>query len=151
LEAVNAPPLYNDAPTTPTILEFYSPMVFLNVPYAEKDAAKTLGARWNPTKRRWYVPDGVATEPFAKWIDGAAVTSGSATAAPARSGRIDSYQDKTMVGVNYVELTHDCNPLEPCPVCGEQLAAMPWTQAQASLHSVIAGLSGKRTPGAGAS
>ena len=27
-------------------------MVFLTVPYAEKDAAKALGARWNPTRRR---------------------------------------------------------------------------------------------------
>jgi len=128
-------------------------MVFLNVPYAEKDAAKTLGARWNPTKRRWYVPDGVATEPFAKWIDDAAgaVASASSASTPARSGRVDSYQGKTVVGANYVELTHDCSPLEPCPVCGEQLANTPWTQAQANLHSVIAGLSGKRTPGAKAS
>jgi hypothetical protein len=126
-------------------------MVLLNVPYAEKDAAKTLGARWNPTKRRWYVPDGVATEPFAKWIDGTADVPANAAAAPARSGRIDSYQGKTVVGVNYVELTHDCNPLVPCPICSEQLAGTPWTQAQANLHSVIAGLSGKRTAGAQAS
>ena len=48
-------------------------MLFLTVPYAEKDEAKALGARWNPTKRRWYVPDGVSPAAFAKWTgkDGA--------------------------------------------------------------------------------
>lgn len=124
-------------------------MVFLNVPYAEKDAAKALGARWNPTRRRWYVPDGAATEPFAKWIDGAA--GEGASPAAARPGRVDSYQGKTVVGANYVELEHDCNPFEPCPVCGAQLAGTPWDKAQSSLHAVVAGLGGKRTPGASAS
>jgi len=126
-------------------------MVFLNVPYAEKDAAKALGARWNPTRRRWYVPDGAATEPFAKWIDGAAGEGASPapgkSPAAARPGRVDSYQGKTVVGANYVELEHDCNPLEPCPVCGAQLAGTPWAQAQSGLHAVVAGLGGKRAPG----
>jgi len=122
-------------------------MVFLNVPYAEKDAAKTLGARWNPAKRRWYVPDGVASEPFAKWIDGAA--GEGAVAAPARGGRIDSYQGKTVTGANYIELGHDCSPFEACPVCAHKLAGTPWAQAQTGLHAVLAGLSGapgRRTP-----
>lgn len=114
-------------------------MVFLTVPYAEKDAAKALGARWNPTRKRWYVPDGVATEPFAKWLDGAP----GGDAPSAKPGRVDSYQGKTVVGANYLELAHDCNPLEPCPVCSGQLAGTPWAQAQAGLHAVMAGLSGK--------
>jgi len=29
---------------------------WLDVPYAEKDQAKTLGARWDPQARRWYDP-----------------------------------------------------------------------------------------------
>lgn len=29
---------------------------FLDVPYADKDAAKALGARWDQTARRWYDP-----------------------------------------------------------------------------------------------
>jgi hypothetical protein len=29
---------------------------YLDVSYAEKDAAKALGARWDPTARRWYDP-----------------------------------------------------------------------------------------------
>lgn len=29
---------------------------FLDVPFAEKDEAKALGARWDPAARRWYAP-----------------------------------------------------------------------------------------------
>jgi hypothetical protein len=135
-------------------------MVFLTVPYAEKDAAKALGARWNPTRRRWYVADGVATEPFAKWIDAAsasASTSASASAggaarpgAKAGSGRVDSYQGKTVVGVNYVALDHDCNPLEECPSCMQTLEGTPWWQARISLAALVGGMPGTsniRTPG----
>lgn len=41
--------------------------VFLNVPFAEKDEAKRLGARWDATRRKWYVPHGVDAEPFSRW------------------------------------------------------------------------------------
>ncbi len=30
--------------------------VWLDVPYAEKDEAKTLGARWDAQARQWYAP-----------------------------------------------------------------------------------------------
>jgi len=39
----------------------------LKVPYSEKDEARRLGARWNPQRRRWYVPDGVDPLPFQRW------------------------------------------------------------------------------------
>ncbi len=29
---------------------------YLDVPYADKDAAKAAGARWDPTAKRWYDP-----------------------------------------------------------------------------------------------
>ncbi|WBS05346.1 DUF5710 domain-containing protein [Pseudoduganella sp. SL102] len=41
--------------------------VFLNVPFAEKDEAKRLGARWDPTRKKWYVPNGVDAEQFSRW------------------------------------------------------------------------------------
>ena len=113
-------------------------MVFLTVPYAEKDAAKALGARWNPTRRRWYVPDGVATEPFAKWLDGAP----GADAAPSKSGRVDSYQGKTVVGINYPALAHDCDPMQACPRCTQELADTPWAQAQAGLKALVGSMPG---------
>lgn len=43
------------------------PITYLNVPYAEKDAAKALGARWDATNKKWYVPVGKNIEPFAQW------------------------------------------------------------------------------------
>jgi hypothetical protein len=35
----------------------------LKVPYAEKDQAEALGARWEPSRRCWYVPDGLDLQP----------------------------------------------------------------------------------------
>ena len=32
------------------------PIIWLQVPYAEKDKAKELGAWWNPQAKRWYIP-----------------------------------------------------------------------------------------------
>jgi hypothetical protein len=43
----------------------------LNVPYAEKEDAKRLGAKWDATRKKWYVPPGLDTEPFSRWATGA--------------------------------------------------------------------------------
>ncbi|OAI02326.1 hypothetical protein A1353_16160 [Methylomonas methanica] len=40
---------------------------YLNVPYAEKDAAKALGARWDAAVKKWYVPANKDMALFAKW------------------------------------------------------------------------------------
>ncbi|WP_085639935.1 MULTISPECIES: DUF5710 domain-containing protein [unclassified Pseudomonas] len=40
----------------------------LKVPYAEKDQAKLLGARWDAQAKTWFVPEGVSTEAFARWL-----------------------------------------------------------------------------------
>lgn len=44
--------------------------VLLAVPYEQKDEAKALGAKWNPTLKKWYVPDGDAgpLERFERWL-----------------------------------------------------------------------------------
>ena len=41
--------------------------LLLNVPFAAKDQAKGLGARWDPQQRSWYVPPGVDIQPFQAW------------------------------------------------------------------------------------
>lgn len=41
--------------------------IYLNVPYAEKDAAKALGARWDAAIKKWYIPAGKDVALFAKW------------------------------------------------------------------------------------
>ena len=43
-------------------------MTLLKVPFHEKDLAKSLGAKWNPDLKSWYVPDMTPLDPFSKWI-----------------------------------------------------------------------------------
>lgn len=42
--------------------------VDLKVPYAEKDEAKKLGARWDAAAKTWYVVDVIDLWPFLKWM-----------------------------------------------------------------------------------
>ncbi len=51
----------------------------LVTPFAEKDAVKALGARWDPAKKLWYIKDVGDITPFHRWIpDMAASTENSA-------------------------------------------------------------------------
>ncbi|NHQ88563.1 hypothetical protein HA050_20910 [Iodobacter sp. HSC-16F04] len=43
--------------------------VNLKVPFAEKDSAKALGARWDAAKKVWYIVDKADLSPFLQWID----------------------------------------------------------------------------------
>jgi ribonuclease HI len=40
--------------------------IFLNVPYCDKDIAKSLGAKWDPTKKKWWCYENIL-ERFEKW------------------------------------------------------------------------------------
>lgn len=42
--------------------------IYLNVPYAEKKAASDLGAKWDKTKKSWYIGAGSKLELFARWM-----------------------------------------------------------------------------------
>ena len=42
--------------------------VDLKVPFAEKDSAKKLGAKWDGEKKVWYVKDLDNLSPFLKWM-----------------------------------------------------------------------------------
>jgi hypothetical protein len=44
------------------------PRTDLNVPFEEKNEAKRLGARWDPARKVWFVPDGVDPRPFRNWL-----------------------------------------------------------------------------------
>jgi hypothetical protein len=51
----------------------------LVTPFAEKDAAKALGARWDGARKVWYITDVEDLTPFLRWIpDMAAATAGVA-------------------------------------------------------------------------
>lgn len=56
--------------------------VNLKVPFAEKDSAKALGAKWDAAKKLWYIVDKVDLSPFLQWIDEKAAKP-AATPAPA--------------------------------------------------------------------
>jgi hypothetical protein len=118
-------------------------MTFLNVPYAEKDEARALGARWNPSRKRWYVPPGVALDAFEKWLpkEGADADAGVTKSGwKPGGGRVDAYTAKLVTGTHYVELPHDCNPFEACATCAPQLAQSGWTAAHAGVLQALAQL-----------
>ncbi|WP_347986969.1 DUF5710 domain-containing protein [Methylomonas sp. AM2-LC] len=46
-----------------------STKLYLKVPYTEKDAAKTLGAKWDANQKKWYVPEKLDISLFSKWFD----------------------------------------------------------------------------------
>lgn len=41
--------------------------MFLDVPFAEKDRVKRLGAKWDGAMRKWYIPHGVDVHLFSRW------------------------------------------------------------------------------------
>ncbi|MDQ7969955.1 MAG: DUF5710 domain-containing protein [Oxalicibacterium faecigallinarum] len=41
--------------------------VYLNVSFADKDKAKSKGARWDASQKKWYVPHGVDINIFKAW------------------------------------------------------------------------------------
>lgn len=45
-----------------------SDRIHLNVPFSQKDQAKSLGARWDPVAKKWYVTAGVDLALFTPWL-----------------------------------------------------------------------------------
>ena len=58
---------------------------YLNVPFAQKDAAKALGAKWNPTKKQWYVPANLDIALFAQWQTQSGISKSPATKSKSKS------------------------------------------------------------------
>ena len=40
----------------------------LTCPYEDKEEAKSLGARWDPAKKVWYIVNPTSLAPFSKWL-----------------------------------------------------------------------------------
>ena len=91
----------------------------LKVPFADKDAAKKLGARWDAARKIWYVADNVEIGPFAKWSpfphDASSAPPALQKTAPART----ETTGKVHVGSNYVEQPRvcECLPWDVCITC----------------------------------
>jgi len=57
------------APVAAAEEEAQGEKTYLNCPFGDKDECKSFGGRWDGDVKKWYVPAGVDTAPFAKWID----------------------------------------------------------------------------------
>lgn len=92
----------------------------LKVPFTEKDEAKKLGARWDATRKIWYVMDQADLAPFARWSP-SPQSHEPARAAPVRA-RTNQAASLVIVGSQYQELPRvcDCLPWETCPRCQDQ-------------------------------
>lgn len=91
----------------------------LQVPFAEKDEAKKLGARWDAVRKVWYVENKSDLAAFAKWMTGSKTTSASPSP-PKRSGNQKAATEGiTVVGSNYAPQPRvcDCLPWDVCDLC----------------------------------
>ncbi|HJD67741.1 MAG TPA: DUF5710 domain-containing protein [Rickettsia endosymbiont of Bembidion lapponicum] len=48
--------------------KYKNQQIYLNVPYHEKDQVKHLGAKWDSVKKKWFIPRGINSELFTKWL-----------------------------------------------------------------------------------
>lgn len=46
-------------------------VTYVQIPFADKEKAKALGAKWDGREKSWYIPPGVNQEPFRQWLDSA--------------------------------------------------------------------------------
>ena len=78
---------------------------YLNVPYAEKDTAKSLGAKWDAAKKKWYAPENLDISLFSKWNSASASVPANKSKTPSKSKRSTSNnityaKDKSFVAYN---------------------------------------------------
>ena len=89
----------------------------LVTPFAEKDAVKALGARWDGTRKVWYIQDVDDLSPFIKWIpDMNAAVGTNALATPA-TPKAPVKQAAAKAGV----ITHSISTVAQC-----NCSVLPW-------------------------
>lgn len=94
----------------------------LKVPFAQKDEAKKLGARWDAGRKVWYVEGRDDLAPFSRWSPTAHDASVPDAAKPKPGGVKEQVSAATVqVGSRYVERRRvcDCLPWEDCETCRE--------------------------------
>lgn len=64
---------------------------YLHVPFAEKNEAKALGAKWDRRQSSWYAPQGANLDKFQKWMQPAQDTAAKQEMPPARSSQKREY------------------------------------------------------------
>jgi hypothetical protein len=92
----------------------------LKVPFAQKEAAKQLGARWDAARKIWYVISPKAMEAFAHW----APTEDNSTQAPTASTARPLGQPSPDQGHPGIRT----GPKEFKPLCS--CAVLPWEHCE---------------------
>ena len=99
----------------------------LKVPFAEKDEAKKLGARWDAARKIWYVEDKLDMAPFSRWSPTPQQTGGDGPAACGTVAHRQQATGKVIVGSAYVEPTRvcECLPWDVCEKCESMALLRP--------------------------
>lgn len=101
----------------------------LKVPFAEKDQAKALGARWDPAKRLWYTQSADLAA-FERWLPAPGETvSAPAPAARKPAAAVAASAGIAQRGARFFELDCDCLPWEGCEKCQAAVAERGWNKA----------------------
>jgi hypothetical protein len=98
----------------------------LVTPFAEKDAVKALGARWDAAKKVWYIVNVEDLSPFMRWIPDLAAAQDGSGDTPAQSAakpRSASTQKAKSVAT--------FAPAVQIPHCGCDV--LPWEDCEHSL------------------
>ncbi|MDP2392219.1 MAG: DUF5710 domain-containing protein [Methylococcaceae bacterium] len=83
---------------------------YLSVPYAQKDEAKALGARWDATSKKWYVPADKDITLFAKWQpDTAVAVSPTTVSSKSKSSAANKTSVSTIVTSGVITYAADKN------------------------------------------
>lgn len=72
---------------------------YITSTFADKDRVKALGARWDPERRQWYVPEGRDLAPFAQWLpmaDAHSTAGSTGLAIPAGASSREMAVDKQL-------------------------------------------------------
>jgi hypothetical protein len=93
----------------------------LVTPFAEKDAAKALGARWDAAKKCWYIVDVDDLTPFIRWIPNLDAAQDTGAKAPASPKTALAKAKPSVLSKPAVEVPH----------CGCQV--LPWEDCEHSL------------------
>ena len=92
----------------------------LKVPFAEKDEAKKMGARWDTARKIWFVEGKLDMAPFSKWSP-TPHESLDADARQHKSASVAKQQTagKVIVGSEYIAQPRICKclPWEVCDKC----------------------------------
>jgi len=96
---------------------------YLDVSYDDRDLAKRLGAKWDPSVRRWYCPAGSPLAKIFKWRAEAKVNAAQKNVAQNNMAKIDALapHESHRVSVNS-DIHFKTAPMKPKPNLASQPA-----------------------------